>query len=325
MAKAESIEKQLSALAALRVDAKSEPAIAELKKALTSKSNLIVAKAATIITESNQSDFLPQLATAFDRFFVAGSDKGCSAKTAIANGLYALGHNDSAAFLRGIHHVQKEASFGPPVDAAAEMRGICALGLARIGYADVLLELAELLVDAEPQPRIMAARAIAYTGSDAGSPLLRMKALAGDPHTEVTSECFAALVKLSPRKSLAFVSRFLKSGDDELVEAAGLAIGSSRLPEAFAMLRTEWESHLIPEARRPLLLGIAMTRLPSAVDFLLERILDDRPAPAVDAINAMAIYKHDQAVASRVRAIVEDRGESELIAAMNKVGFVVGG
>jgi hypothetical protein len=318
MAKAESIEKQLTALSALRADPKSELARDELKKSLASKSNLVAAKAAVIITDSNQATFLPQLAAAFERFFTAGSDKGCGAKTAIANALYSLGHNDSAAFLRGIHHVQKEASFGPAVDSAAELRGICALGLARIGYADVLLELAELLVDPEVQPRIMAVRAIAYTGSDAGSPLLRMKAMAGDESTDVTAECFSALIKLSPRKSLPFVGRFLKSEDSELVESAGMAIGNSRLPAAFEMLRAEWESHLSPDERRPLLSGIAMTRLPAAVEFLIERATEDRPAPAGDAINAMVIYRHDQAIVDRLRAIVQDRGEPELRAAMQK-------
>jgi HEAT repeat protein len=318
MAKAASIEQQLSALGTLRADPKSDLARPELKKALASKTNLVVAKAATLVTESNQADFLPDLVLAFDRFFAAGSDKGCGAKTAIASGLYALGHNDPAAFLRGIHHVQKEASFGPSVDAAAELRGICALGLARIGYADVLMELAELLVDPEVQPRIMAVRAVAYTGSEAGVPLLRMKALAGDADNEVTAECFTALMKLSPRKSLPFVARFLKSQEVELVEAAGLAIGGSRLAEAFELLRGEWESHLAPEPRRPLLLGIAMSRLPAAVEFLLERVADDRPAPAVDAINAMTLYKHDQAIMQRLRKIVDDRGEPELRAAMQK-------
>ena len=281
-----------------------------------SKSNLVVAKAATIITDSQQADFLPQLATAFDRFFADGSDKGCPAKTAVANALYTLGHNESAGFLRGIHHVQREASFGPPVDVAAELRGICALGLARIGYPDVLLELGELLVDQEFQPRVMAVRAVAYTGSADGAPLLRMKVLAGDTEPEVTAECFVALMKLSPRKSLPFVARFLKSPD--LAEPAALAIGGSRTLESFELLRNEWESHLQSEPRRPLLLGIAMTRQPVAVDFLLERILDDRPTAAADAITAMAIYRHDETIKSKINAIVNDRGESDVVAAFKK-------
>jgi hypothetical protein len=164
----------------------------------------------------------------------------------------------------------------------------------------------------------MAIRAIAYTASDAGCPLLRMKAVAGDSEVEVTAECFIALMKLSPRKSLPFVARFLKSEDPAMIEAAGLAIGGSKTSEAFELLRGEWESHLSAEPRRPLLLSIAMTRLPGAIDFLLERIPDDRPTPAADAILAMALYKHDQTIAAKVRAIATDRGEAEVLAAVKK-------
>jgi hypothetical protein len=318
MAKSNPIESQLAALTALRSDPKSESAKAELTRAMASKSNLVVAKATSIINDSQQTDFLPALATAFERFFADGSDKGCSAKTAIANGLYEFGHNEAAVFVRGIHHVQKEASFGPPVDVAAELRGLCALGLARMGYPDVLPELAELLVDPEFQPRVMAVRAVAYTGSEDGAPLLRMKVLAGDAEPEVIAECFIGLMKLSPKKSLPFVSRFLKSTDPAMAESAALAIGGSRTPQAFELLRAEWESHLQPQPRRPLLLGIAMTRQPAAVDFLLERIAEDRPAPAADAIAAMALYKHDEAIRAKVAAIVNERGENELLAAMKK-------
>jgi HEAT repeat protein len=318
MAKSTPIEQQLAALTALRADPKSDSAQAELLRALSNKSNLVVAKAATIITDSDQPDFLPQLATAFDRFFADAADKGCSAKTALANALYTLGHNEPAGFLRGIHHIQKEASFGPPVDVAAELRGICALGLARQGYPDVLLELAELLMDPEYQPRHMAVRAIAYTGSPDGAPLLRMKVLAGDPESEVTAECFIALMKVAAKKSLPFVARFLKSTDPALAESAALAIGGSRTLEAFNLLQKEWESHLQPQPRRPLLLGIAMTRQPAAIDFLMERIIDDRPGPAADAVAAMAIYKHDETIKAKVNAIITDRGESEITAAMKK-------
>ena len=318
MAKAIPIDQQLSALSALKTDPKSNPARTQLNAALKNKSNLIAARAANIICESMQTDFLPALVTAFDRFFTDGADKGCPAKTAIAGALYELGHNDSAPFIRGIHHVQMEASYGPAVDAAAELRGVCALGLARMGYPDVLLELAELLVDKEFQPRLMAVRAVAYTGSEDGAPLLRMKALTGDPEPEVVAECFIGLMKLSPGKSMPFVSRFLQSRDLSMVEFAAQAIGGSRTMAAFELLQQHWESLFQSDHRKPLLLGIAMTRQPAAIEFLIERITDDRPAPAADALTAMGIYKHDQAITTRVGNIVSERKETELIAAMKK-------
>ena len=48
------------------------------------------------------------------------------------------------------------------MDTAAELRGVCALGLVRMGYRDVLVELADLLMDPEAQARMMAARSLAH-------------------------------------------------------------------------------------------------------------------------------------------------------------------
>jgi hypothetical protein len=50
----------------------------------------------------------------------------------------------------------------------------------------------------------------------------------------------------------------------------------------------------------------------------MERIIDDRPGPAADAVAAMAIYKHDETIKAKVNAIITDRGESEITAAMKK-------
>jgi hypothetical protein len=319
MAKAPPIEQQLLELSALRTDAKSVPARAKLTHALKSKNNLLAARAAMIVTETDQPDYVPLLAEAFDRFFTAVADKGCSAKMALANALYTFGYTDTSAFLRGIHHVQMEGSWGPAVDAAAELRGICALGLVRAGYREALLELAALLMDKEPQTRQMTVRAVVYADQENGALLLRMKALGGDSDADVTAETLAGLMKLTPKKSLEFVAGFLDAQDSATVESAALAIGGSRLPEAFDRLRQQWESHLRPEPRKPLLLAMAMTRQPAAVDFLLERVLDDSPRPAADAAAALGMYQHDEAVKARIIAAVTERDEPVVTEAWGKV------
>jgi hypothetical protein len=318
MPKPPPIEQQLLDLSALRRDATSPEAREKLTRAISGKNNLLAARAATIIEETKQSDYLPALATAFDRFFATGSDKGCSAKQAIAGALYTLGHTDAAVFVRGIRHVQMEATYGGSVDAAAELRGTCALGLVRCGYRDVLLELAGLLMDKEQQPRQMAARAIAYAGFEEGAPLLRMKVLAGDRDGDVTAECFNGLMKLTPAKSLEFVARFLDAEDPATAESAALALGASRLPAALDMLMRQWTRQVQPEPRRPLLLAIAMTRQPSGIDFLVERVVDDSPTAAADAVAAMAMYKHDDAIRSRLDTIVNERDNAAIAAAFQK-------
>jgi hypothetical protein len=150
MPKLPSIEQSLSQLNALR--GMGAAVANELQKFLVSKTNLIAAKAADLIREANLKSLEPQLAEAFNRFMQNPSttDKGCAAKQAIVNTLYELGCDAQDVFLVGIRHVQKEGAWGKPVDTAAELRGLCALGLVRMAYRDVMSELVDLLVDPEP-------------------------------------------------------------------------------------------------------------------------------------------------------------------------------
>ena len=309
----------MAALSALRSDPTTPAAVAALRAALASRVNLIVAKAAAIVQASEQSALCPDMAAALVRFFAPGSDKGCPAKTALTEALYTLGYGDAEAFLPGVRHVQMEASYGPSVDSAIDLRGYSALGLARAGYKDVLLVLGELLADREPACRQMAVRAMAYAGADGAAPLLRYKVLAGDAETAVTAECFAALMKLTPRASLPFVGRFLTSDDAEVAEAAATAIGETRTDVAWQALKTAWEAAIDPDARRCLLPGIGLTRQAAAVTFLLERVERDRPAPAAEAAAALAIYRHDPAVRQRLTDAADRNGDAGVRAAVAKV------
>src|SRR5687768_9732310 len=107
-----SIDEQIASIARLRADARSEAAKAELRKALASKLNLLVAKAATVVGEARLADLADDLVGAFHRFMQAGSDKGCVAKTAIAKALDLIEHNDEHTYLKGVRHVQLEAAWG---------------------------------------------------------------------------------------------------------------------------------------------------------------------------------------------------------------------
>jgi hypothetical protein len=323
MPKAPPIEQQLLELSALRGDAKSSSAREKFTRALAGKNNLLAARAAAIVAETEQADFLLLLESAFERFFVAGCDKGCAAKTALADAMYTLGHGNSAAFLRGIRHVQKEPTFGGQVDAAAELRGICALGLVRTGYRDVLLELPALLMDREPQTRQMAVRAVVYANDERGALLLRMKVLGGDENPDVIAEALAGLIRLSPGKSLEFVGQFLDDESSATAESAAIAIGQARSLAAFELLRTHWERHIRAEPRAALLLGMAMTRQAVGVEFLLRRIEEDSPRPAADAIVALAMYKHEEGVKAKVAEIVRSRGDATITRAFSKAFGVV--
>src|SRR5260221_10105594 len=131
----------------------------ELSKFLDSKINLVVAKAAELVRLADLKSLQPQLEAAFARFMKTPTtiDKGCAAKEAIVMALYELGCAAADTFLAGIRHVQKEGSYGPPVDTAIDLRGVCAMGLVRMAYRDVMNELVDLLADESHRARIMAA------------------------------------------------------------------------------------------------------------------------------------------------------------------------
>jgi HEAT repeat protein len=217
-------------------------------------------------------------------------------------------------FLAGIHHVQPEGVWGGSADTAAGLRAACAVALVRCNFPDVMLELADLLVDPESPARIGAARAMALSQrDDAAVPALRVKLLAGDEEPAVTGECLAALLALSPRKSLAFAAKFLDSTDPSIQDVAAVAIGSTRLPEALEILQPRAEIERDAEMRRSLMLGIAMTRLPAAVECLMSTIRDGNVERAMQAIEAMRIYRHDEAVTKRMWEIVKMRAEEKLV------------
>jgi len=311
--RAPKLEDVLAALRAARADPTSDSSLAEIRKGLGSKHNLAVAKAAAIVGEHELSGFTADLIAAFDRLMAdPGSDKGCAAKAAIAEALYRLGHDDPAVFLRGIRHVQMEPVFGGRVDTAIDLRGACALGLVRMGYRHALVELADLLADREAPARISAARAIAYRGGEDGAPLLRLRALVGDPEPQVVAECLTALLRIAPRQSLAFVTSFLEAKDEALAEGAALALGGARLPEAFPLLR-EWAERAIGAGpRRAALLALATLRREEAFEYLLALVRDGSPPMAAEAITALGIYKEDDAIRRRAAEAAATRDEPHI-------------
>jgi hypothetical protein len=317
MPKSRTLEDTLAALNRLRDDPTSAAALAQLRQVLAGKSSHAAAKAAQIAGEFEISAVVSDLMAAFDRFMVnpVKSDPNCRAKAAIADALYRIGHDDESVFLRGIRHRQMEPVYGGRVDTAIDLRAACALGLARMNHPEVLIELADLLADPESRGRAAAAQAITYSGSDHGVPLLRLKVLSGDDDSSVISECLAGLLRLAPASSLPFAARLLDAPDASISEAAALALGGSRLPEAFDVLRQWWERTTTVALRRTALLAIAMLRRDQPLDFLLALIKEADGPTAREAIAALAMYRHDDAFRQRVQECIDHRQDVELRAA----------
>lgn len=318
MAKARTLEDRLAALNELRGDPTSSLAIKELRSALGNKSNFLVEKAAGIAGGSEIRELEPHLVDAFDRFmnYPVKTDPRCRAKTAIAEALYRMDCQEEELFLEGIHHVQMEPVYGGEADSAVELRAVCALGLVRMNYRGSMTELAHLLADSEAGARAGAARALGYSERDDAIPLLRFKALTGDREPQVLTECLIALLKIAPEPSLPFVSEFLGRPDHEVCEAAAMALGESRLKEAFEVLRSWWQTTPHADLRRCALLAIAMLRQDRATDFLLELIARDRADVAREAIEILGMYRHDERLRRRVEDAVGSRDDAGLARAV---------
>lgn len=310
MARRRPLEQTLQALRGVREDPRAEASQAELRRVLRGEGSHAVARAAALVGELGLEPLVPELVACFPRFFAGlpRADPGCSAKTAIVEALRRLGHDDAALYRRAARHVQLEPVFGGRVDGAVDLRGAAALALGASGARDVLVDLAELLADPEPPVRVSAARAVAAHGSDAGVPLLRLKALSPDPEPRVVSECLLALLRLGPAAQGRFVASFLHKGD-ELAEAAALALGESRSAEAFAILR-DW---LPQAARRGLsraaLVAVASLRRDEAIELLLAVVREETLPVAGEAVQALASLGGGETLHERARVAAAERPE----------------
>lgn len=302
MAKSRKLESLLAQLEQIRPNPTTLEAMLLLRQLLTSKQPVAIAQAAKLIAEAEHYDLIPDLVAAFEWAMTKPSeqDPGCTAKLKLADALYRLDYSNEDLFLRGIRHVQRNPVWGGSDDTAAPLRSVCALGLVKINYPDVMNELADLLADPETEARIGAARAIAYTGNLSGVPLLRLRIKLGDS-APVLSDYFLALLHLSPtQSSIDLVRSFLViqpvagyRQSTESAEAAALAFGESRLSEAFEILRTWWHSIDIPELRQTGLIAIALLRNDEAISFLLSLIQGGALVDAKDSITALRVYRKD--------------------------------
>ncbi len=295
------LEAQLDRLAELRRQTPSPEGSAEVARCLGSKMNLVAAKAARIAGEWQAAELAPDLVAAFERFLIKPetTDRRCEAKIEILKALCKLEHPAPGVFRRGLLHVQMEASYGPAVDTAAEVRALSAMGLAQTDYSEALEEILPLLLDGERDARIGAVRAIAASGLAGDTLLLRLKALSGD-EPEVVGECLAGLLRAEPAKSVDFVAKFLDGREEAVAEAAALALGDSRIESAFAVLRQVFERTRSRALRRTLLLGIALLRRENALDYLLDLVQNAEEQTSVDAVAALAMYEQDPNLQERL-------------------------
>ena len=310
MGKRLSVDEKLAAIRLLRDAEPSAEVAAELRRALGDRSNLVVAAATAIAADRRRSDLAPAIAAAFDRFMAEPekNDKLCRAKLAIVQALDALDHEAPDVFERAARHVQMEPVWGGQEDTAAPLRAAAILAMSRFGHRDMMTILVDALTDPEKDVRIASAQALGQHGSEAARLVLRLKARVGDRDPEVLSECLYGLLMTAPAEQLPFVSSFLEAGGAGMAEAAILALGKSRLPEAFDLLKSAWGRGSLAPARDEILLALAMLRLPAATDFLLELVADEPEPTSIRALSALLIHRHDPRLRERLEAAVGKHG-----------------
>ncbi len=304
-------EQQIEAVRAALDDRSTAAAHTLLAKTLRTGNGHLVALVADAL-EDTDAALLRALPEAFTRLLEdpIKRDPGCRGKVAIARALDRVEVREVELFLQGVRHVQREPVWGGRVDTAAELRGICGMALVHARAERALVEVALLIADPEPRARIAAARALAASGDRmVAEPLLRLRIAIGEAEGEVLGECFAALLELVGAQGIEDVAPYLRHADATLAEAAALALGGSRLPGAFAALRAADASLVGAGSRRIRLLAIALLRDPEAWSWLLEQVERGSKAIALDAIDALATFRHDAELVARVRAAVAERGE----------------
>jgi hypothetical protein len=303
---------ELDELAAIRAGASTPEARQKLATALQKGSSMVAARAAAIIREQTLEGYDADLQAAFERFLQdpERTDPSCRAKLAILDALDIVESPDPAPFLRGIHYVQPEKAWGPPVDTATGVRARSAFALARLRHPEHALLMAELLVDPEPPVREAAADALAHRGDPAGAPLLLFKLRTGDAEPPVLLACLSALLSLAPAAGLAMATGWLHGEDPAARELGALALGESRREDALERLMEALERSVLPKERAILLRALALHRSERALATLLKTIATGRLADAKVVLEALAPRAGESGLGRQVQDAASQRPDA---------------
>lgn len=279
-----------------------------MRAALGHASNRIVQQAADLIGEAEMVSVAADLVKAYWRLKrnPLKKDPGCLGKTSLLKALIQIEYTDAELFRDGIGYVQLEPHWKGEIDSAAELRGVCAIGLVHFAPTlEVLNYCASLLCDPWPEARLGAAQAIGALGQVEAAPLLRLKLLSGDTQPEVHGECCSAMLKADREEGLAFVQQFLPSHDADTCVQTALALGEARLPGTFDILRTAWGHRSELNVRESLLLCIGLLRTTESQDFLLSLIDKRDIRTAADAVKALRLHGDIGDLRQRTEAAIE--------------------
>jgi hypothetical protein len=305
-----SFERELALLEAMSGHPPDAEGIDRLRKALGNQNNYLVAKAAKIVTDFGLVELLPEVLSAYSRFFVdpVKNDPQCWAKNALVKALVRLECCDAEVYLRGLRHTQEEPVWGGQSDTAGALRGTCTHALVAcegLSNERLLGLLLEPLVDQDKTVRIEAVRAIGHVGGVSAALLLKLRILLRKDEPEVLGACFSALLSLDgvdKPAAIALIGEFLDDEEEAAAEAA-FALAETHEPAALVALierrrkgADAWFTGALDQA-------IALTRLPEGTDFLLSVVEADMRY-AVSALEAISRVHDSAEMRVRVAASV---------------------
>jgi hypothetical protein len=307
--KRDPVQEALVALAEAAKRPRDDRSIALIRASLAHRSNHVVGRAARATREAELAMLAPDLMAAFPRFLEdpIRRDPGCVAKTQIVHALLAFDYPAPDAYLRGAVHVQREPSFGPPVDTAPELRATSAMALVVMEHPAGLGVCVNLLVDPEPVARAGGLRGLMASGRPDIALLARLFVLRGDDDPGFLAEAFVALLTLSTDDPVPFVAERLAAADHDIARAAAMALGEARRPDAVGALRTHLPTEQRSDVRHAVILALATSRDEDALKVLLELIGTGGAADSKAAAEALRLYQHDEDLQRRVEAALGRR------------------
>ena len=318
--KKDALAEDLARLAGLRSGPLAAEDLAYLKATLARGVSFAAARAARVVRERALEGFEPELVACWKRFLdnPVKTDPGCEAKLAALEALDASGTYDAEPFEVAARYVQKEPSYGPPVDTATGVRARAIRALANMGYRDLALVAGELLADESPPVRQAAAEAVAHAGDRGGAGLLLLAAIRGDEDPVVQTAYWSGLLELALDHVLPRLRKLLLGPDADARELAAIALGNSGKAEAAELLVEAMEATPLAAERALSIRALGLHRSDRALAVLIGLIADGPPGDAAEAVRALAPRRFETKARERIEAAVRARASPALDAVLRE-------
>jgi HEAT repeat protein len=289
-------------------DAPDSQVIAELRKLLGDDNAFFIGEAAQMAKNQELRDLEKDLVDAGRRLLQGKiTDRGCIAKRNVLNALVTFDTHAPDLYLAGLRYIQWDHSFGPPEETGGAVRGLCAHALVRIDHPSAIFEISPLLFDEQPEVRIAAAEALVATGDRTCAAILHVRFLAGENKPDALEALYRCLLAIDCKRYLPLVTKGLSDGE----EAAALALGESRLPEALAILKDALRTAL-GDLEGTILLSMGLLRTEEATAYLSELVEEAHEGRAIKAIEALGLHRHDSRMADKLAIVVKKRKSKKL-------------